>query len=385
MSKKLGEKSESRKNKKSIKKKKVLFTLGIAVFMALVTLAAVMEMSNYEYDVLDRYDDDQNRMARQLGDTLSLMYSDGRNDQEIIEYMDSLESSGSRFYVLTKENEVIFARDIVTTKGLGALKDKSRFYDRIEEQEVSIASAVFRGADSNMEIAVISDIYTVKADMGMIKHSYYVYMILALICLIMLAILEIMLGVWGSAEKKYINAQDMLERRNQDMEDLSEELMSDTSDTSEGTETKSPVAADNNYGFNTGIETVNGVSVFNVFTMRDLMVKSKKRGMENVHMMFFGVIFDQIHISRDQMFKCIQRFKEFLGDNEVLGRLRGGVFVVFSYKADREQVTIRYEELVKHFDEAVARLDVGVRHSIEYDDGRNMVAIMDSYTENGIR
>lgn len=382
MSKKLGEKSESRKNKKSIKKKKVLFTLGIAVFMALVTLAAVMEMSNYEYDVLDRYDDDQNRMARQLGDTLSLMYSDGRNDQEIIEYMDSLESSGSRFYVLTKENEVIFARDIVTTKGLGALKDKSRFYDRIEEQEVSIASAVFRGADSNMEIAVISDIYTVKADMGMIKHSYYVYMILALICLIMLAILEIMLGVWGSAEKKYINAQDMLERRNQDMEDLSEELMSDTS---EGTETKSPVAADNNYGFNTGIETVNGVSVFNVFTMRDLMVKSKKRGMENVHMMFFGVIFDQIHISRDQMFKCIQRFKEFLGDNEVLGRLRGGVFVVFSYKADRGQVTIRYEELVKHFDEAVAGLDVGVRHSIEYDDGRNMVAIMDSYTENGIR
>ena len=296
--------------------------------------------------------------------------------------MDSLESSGSRFYVLTKENEVIFARDIVTTKGLGALKDKSRFYDRIEEQEVSIASAVFRGADSNMEIAVISDIYTVKADMGMIKHSYYVYMILALICLIMLAILEIMLGVWGSAEKKYINAQDMLERRNQDMDDLSEELMSDTS---EGTETKSPVAADNNYGFNTGIETVNGVSVFNVFTMRDLMVKSKKRGMENVHMMFFGVIFDQIHISRDQMFKCIQRFKEFLGDNEVLGRLRGGVFVVFSYKADREQVTIRYEELVKHFDEAVAGLDVGVRHSIEYDDGRNMVAIMDSYTENGIR
>lgn len=382
MSKKLGEKSESRKNKKSIKKKKVLFTLGIAVFMALVTLAAVVEMSNYEYDVLERYDDDQNRMARQLGDTLSLMYSDGRNDQEIIEYMDSLESSGSRFYVLTKENEVIFARDIVTTKGLGALKDKSRFYDRIEEQEVSIASAVFRGADSNMEIAVISDIYTVKADMGMIKHSYYVYMILALICLIMLAILEIMLGVWGRAEKKYINAQDMLERRNQDMEDLSEELMSDTS---EGTETKSPVAADNNYGFNTGIETVNGVSVFNVFTMRDLMVKSKKRGMENVHMMFFGVIFDQIHISRDQMFKCIQRFKEFLGDNEVLGRLRGGVFVVFSYKAGREQVTIRYEELVKHFDEAVAGLDVGVRHSIEYDDGRNMVAIMDSYTENGIR
>ena len=382
MSKKLGEKSESRKNKKSIKKKKVLFTLGIAVFMALVTLAAVVEMSNYEYDVLERYDDDQNRMARQLGDTLSLMYSDGRNDQEIIEYMDSLESSGSRFYVITKENEVIFARDIVTTKGLGALKDKSRVYDRIEEQEVSIASAVFRGADSNMEIAVISDIYTVKADMGMIKHSYYVYMILALICLIMLAILEIMLGVWGRAEKKYINAQDMLERRNQDMEDLSEELMSDTS---EGTETKSPVAADNNYGFNTGIETVNGVSVFNVFTMRDLMVKSKKRGMENVHMMFFGVIFDQIHISRDQMFKCIQRFKEFLGDNEVLGRLRGGVFVVFSYKADREQVTIRYEELVKHFDEAVAGLDVGVRHSIEYDDGRNMVAIMDSYTENGIR
>lgn len=382
MSKKLGEKSESRKNKKSIKKKKVLFTLGIAVFMALVTLAAVMEMSNYEYDVLDRYDDDQNRMARQLGDTLSLMYSDGRNDQEIIEYMDSLESSGSRFYVLTKENEVIFARDIVTTKGLGALKDKTRFYDRIEEQEVSIASAVFRGADSNMEIAVISDIYTIKADMGMIKHSYYVYMILALICLIMLAILEIMLGVWGSAEKKYINVQDMLERRNQDMEDLSEELMSDTS---EETEPKSPVAADNNYGFNTGIETVNGVSVFNVFTMRDLMVKSKKRGMENVHMMFFGVIFDQIHISRDQMFKCIQRFKEFLGDNEVLGRLRGGVFVVFSYKADREQVTIRYEELVKSFDEAVAGIDVGVRHSIEYDDGRNMVAIMDSYTENGIR
>ncbi len=382
MSKKLGEKSKSRKNKKSIKKKKVLFTIGIAVFMALVTLAAVVEMSNYEYDVLDRYDDDQNRMARQLGDTLFLMYSDGRNDQEIIEYMDSLESSGSRFYVLTKENEVIFARDIVTTKGLGALKDKSRFYDRIEEQEVSIASAVFRGADSNMEIAVISDIYTVKADMGMIKHSYYVYMILALICLMMLAILEIMLGVWGSAEKKYINVQDMLERRNQDMEDLSEELMSDTSGK---TETKSPVAADNNYGFNTGIETVNGVSVFNVFTMRDLMVKSKKRGMENVHMMFFGVIFDQIHISRDQMFKCIQRFKEFLGDNEVLGRLRGGVFVVFSYKADREQVTIRYEELVKHFDEAVAGLDVGVRHSIEYDDGRNMVAIMDSYTENGIR
>lgn len=382
MSKKLGEKSKSRKNKKSIKKKKVLFTLGIAVFMALVTLAAVVEMSNYEYDVLDRYDDDQNRMARQLGDTLFLMYSDGRNDQEIIEYMDSLESSGSRFYVLTKENEVIFARDIVTTKGLGALKDKSRFYDRIEEQEVSIASAVFRGADSNMEIAVISDIYTVKADMGMIKHSYYVYMILALICLIMLAILEIMLGVWGSAEKKYINVQDMLERRNQDMEDLSEELMSDTS---EETETERPVAADNNYGFNTGIETVNGVSVFNVFTMRDLMVKSKKRGMENVHMMFFGVIFDQIHISKDQMFKCIQRFKEFIGDNEVLGRLRGGVFVVFSYKADREQVTIRYEELVKHFDEAVAGLDVGVRHSIEYDDGRNMVAIMDSYTENGIR
>lgn len=379
MSKKLSDRSG--KNVKSIRIKKVLFTLGIAVFMALVTLAAVVEMSNYEYDVLDRYDDDQNRIVKQLGDTLSLMYSDGRTDQEVIEYMDSLESSGSRFYVLSKGTEVIFARDMVTTEGLGALKDKTRFYDRIEEQEVTIASAVFEGAGSSMEIAVISDIYTVKADMGMIKHSYYVYMILALICLIMIAILEIMLGIWGSAEKKYINTQDMLERRNQDMEDLSEELMSDTPAEAE---TKKPVA-DGGYGFNTGIETVNGVSVFNVFTMRDLMVKSKKRGMENVHMMFFGVVFDQIHISKEQMFKCIQSFKDSLGDNEVLGRLRGGVFVVFSYKADKEQVTRRYQELTGSFDKAVSELNVGVRHSIEYDDGRNMVAIMDSYTENGIR
>ena len=359
-------------NRKKTKNGRMVgFTTFVIAFMIVVAVAMIWSVLSFEQDIVKCYQDDQRLIVEQLRDTIEVLYSTGSTDDEVSTYLDTLGGSGSRFYTLTKNQQVMFARDKVTTNGLGSLTEKEKFDKRIAQQDVEIVTASFTIANDEYELAVIYDRYYAKSNAKITRHSYYILGLLAITCLVMLALLEMMLGMWNKTEKNLLGTRQMLDQRNNDVKDLSEELMAGEGD-------KSDIAGSE---AGTGITAFEETEIYNVYTMRDLIVKSKDRQMGEVHMLYIRFLFNDRYVSKPEMFRNIHTLQGYLKPNEVFGEIRKGVFVVFVYKLTKEQAKNRFEELIRVCNQTAEDMNLSSDYCIEYDDGRDMIEIFDSYRE----
>ena len=172
------------------------------VFIAVMLAAMLVELHNNQEQYMSMYQKDQQQFIDQLANTLTYMMENGKTEQDIITYMgDEIEASGSRFFVLTKDDSVLFAKNDITTKCLGSLKDKQTFYKSIEQQDVIIQRVALLREFQNYEISVVSDVYSVKAEGNLNKHQYYILLVVAIMSLVLVSLLVTMLGYWNRRDQ----------------------------------------------------------------------------------------------------------------------------------------------------------------------------------------
>lgn len=321
MSKKFG-------NLKSI----TLMTVLIILFIAVIAFTAHLVVRDYENDVMAGYTSGEQKTCNAVMDTLTTMLSGDKTEEELISYMRSLDNSGSRFYVLSVNGTVVFARNDETTDGLGVYKDETKFYERIEEQDCEYVTSDYTGEGTLFQVGIVYNPYTVKAGMNISKHEYDIYVLFAVVGLVMLLLMEVILSLWSKNKTMVEQLNDTLLKRNRQLETMSEDLLQ------QGGE-KADLASSEG---STGISTADNISIYNVYTMRELLTKAVGRGMKAPVILYAMYRFGDLrYISKTEFFRMMAPVKEMLTEKEVLGELKKGVFAVFIFGENVPDARIR--------------------------------------------
>jgi 6-pyruvoyltetrahydropterin/6-carboxytetrahydropterin synthase len=215
----------------SIRYRMVSISLSVVVFIVVVVAALSFELYENQESYVEMYESQQQLFVDQLGKRFLQMYEDGKGDTQVIDCLThEVEASGSRFYVFTKDEEVLFAKNDITTNTLGSLKDKSAFFQSISSERISVLRSSFEAAGSSYEIAVVSDLYSVKTEGQLVKHEYYVLMAVAVMSLVLVSLMVTLVGTWNRTEKQLEGTQRELDLRNEKMEQISNEIGGFTGD-----------------------------------------------------------------------------------------------------------------------------------------------------------
>lgn len=315
-----------------------MFSISFSVFIFIMVVVAALAVELYENqeNYIKMYEDQQQLFVNQLESSFLQMYQDGKTDADVIEYLTKkVEASGSRFFVYTKGNEVLFAKNDITTKCLGSLTEKSAFYQSIENQDITIQKAGFSVEGHFYEIAVISDIYTIKVDGDLTKHQYYILLAVAIMSLVLISLLVTLLGSWNRTQKKLEGTEKELDIRNEKIEMISQEtgaLIGDKTDmlAKEG---------------ETGIIQSRETEFYNIYTIRMLLEKSEDPQLVPLQMIFLNVVMENRYFTKDEIFGAMKEIQNSLEKVEVMGEVRKGQFVILAYRTLPEQAKIRLKSI----------------------------------------
>lgn len=333
------------KNKEKYKVKKIftsihyrMISICLAVFMFIVVMVAALGVELYENQesYIDMYKEQQTMFVDQLGTIFGQMYECGKKDDDVVDYLSKqVKASGNRFFVLTKNNDVLFAKNEITTKTLGNLKDKEKFFERIEKQDVTIQKVRFSVERDNYEIAVISDIYTIKTDGNLIKHMYYVLLAVAIMSLVLISLLMTLIGSWNKTQRKLEGTRKELDIRNEKMEMISQETGIIASEKTDMMGTAGE----------TGIIQSEKTEFYNVYTLRMLLQKSEDVHLKPLQMIFLTMKMDDRYFGKDEIFGVMRKIQDSLLKVEVMGEVRKGKFVILAYKTTVEEAKVRLKAI----------------------------------------
>lgn len=322
----------------SLRYRMISISVTVIIFIAVMLAAMLVELHNNQEQYMTMYQKDQQQFIDQLANTLTYMMENGKTEDDIITYMeDEVEASGSRFFVLTKGDTVLFAKNDITTKCLGSLKDKKAFYKSIEQQEVIIQRATFLKDSQNYEISVVSDVYSVKVEGDLNKHQYYILLVVAIMSLVLVSLLVTMLGYWNRTEKQLEGTEKELDLRNEKMEQISQETGTLTGDKTDLL-TKEEV---------TGIIKSKKAEFYNIYTIKMLLQKSEDADLKPLQLLFINVVMGNQYFTKDQIFDAMEQVQDHLRPVEVMGEIRRGRFVILAYRTPYETAKKREKQIIE--------------------------------------
>ncbi|HCJ09479.1 MAG TPA: hypothetical protein DHV96_14315 [Lachnospiraceae bacterium] len=320
----------------SIRYRMISISISVVVFIAVMLAAILIELSNNQEQYMVMYREGQQQVLSQLADTLRYMAEGGTDDTGLVTYLsENVAASGSRFFVLVKGSDVLFAKNDITTRCLGSLNTKDALYDSLQTQSVSVLSATFEQEGQTYEIAEFYDVDTVKAEADLNKHQYYILLAVAIMGLVLVSLLVTMLGSWNRTEKQLKGAEKELDIRNEKMEQISQETGTLTGDKTDLL-TKEEV---------TGIIKSKRAEFYNIYTIKMLLQKSEDKELKPLQMILVNVVMGNQYYTKDQIFNAMERIKHHLRPVEVMGEIRRGRFVILAYRTPVETARKRIREI----------------------------------------
>ena len=320
----------------SIRYRMISISISVVVFIAVMLAAILIELSNNQEQYMVMYREGQQQVLSQLADTLRYMAEGGTDDTGLVTYLsENVAASGSRFFVLVKGSDVLFAKNDITTRCLGSLNTKDALYDSLQTQSVSVLSATFEQEGQTYEITEFYDVDTVKAEADLNKHQYYILLAVAIMGLVLVSLLVTMLGSWNRTEKQLKGAEKELHIRNEKMEQISQETGTLTGDKTDLL-TKEEV---------TGIIKSKRAEFYNIYTIKMLLQKSEDKELKPLQMILVNVVMGNQYYTKDQIFNAMERIQHHLRPVEVMGEIRRGRFVILAYRTPVETARKRIREI----------------------------------------
>lgn len=320
----------------SIRYRMISISISVVVFIAVMLAAILIELSNNQEQYMSMYRDSQQQVVDQLADTLQYRKANGEEDAELVTYLsEHVAASGSRFFVLVQGEEVLFAKNDITTKCLGSLSDRDALYKSLETQGVSELSSTFEQDGVTYEIAEFYDTDTVRTEGDLNKHQYYILLAVAIMGLVLVSLLVTMLGSWNRTEKQLEGAEKELDIRNEKMEQISQETGTLTGDKTDLL-TKEEV---------TGIIKSERAEFYNIYTIKMLLQKSEDKELQPLQMIFVNVVMGHRYYTKDQIFNAMEMIQHQLRPVEVMGEIRRGRFVILAYRTSAETARKRVRKL----------------------------------------
>lgn len=330
----------------SLRYRMISISISVVVFIAVMLLAILIELSSNQEQYMTMYREGQQQIVAQLADTLHYMKESAAEDAELVDYLsERVAASGSRFFVLVRGSDVLFAKNDITTKCLGSLRTKDALYASLQTPGVGMLATTFEQEGVTYEIAEFYDEDTVKTEGDLNKHQYYILLTVAIMGLVLVSLLVTMLGSWNRTEKQLKGAEKELDIRNEKMEQISQETGTLTGDKTDLL-TKEEV---------TGIIKSKRAEFYNIYTIKMLLQKSEDKELKPLQMILVNVVMGHQYYTKDQIFNAMERIQHQLRPVEVMGEIRRGRFVILAYRttveAARERVK-KIEEVCKEIEES---------------------------------
>ena len=320
----------------SIRYRMISISISVVVFIAVMLAAILIELSNNQEQYMVMYREGQQQVVSQLADTLRYMTDGGTDDAGLVTYLsENVAASGSRFFVLVKGSDVLFAKNDITTKCLGSLNTKDALYESLQTQSVNVLSTTFEHEGQTYEIAEFYDVDTVKSEADLNKHQYYILLAVAIMGMVLVSLLVTMLGSWNRTEKQLKCAEKELDIRNEKMEQISQETGTLTGDKTDLL-TKEEV---------TGIIKSKRAEFYNIYTIKMLLQKSEDEELKPLQMILVNVVMGNQYYTKDQIFNAMERIQHHLRPVEVMGEIRRGRFVILAYRTPVETARKRIREI----------------------------------------
>ncbi len=322
----------------SLRYRMVSISVSVIIFIAVMIAAMLVELYNNQEQYISMYQKEQQRYLELLADDFSYRLANGQKQEEIVSYLaNDVEASGSRFFVLTCKDTVLFAKNDITTKCLGSLKDKTEFYTSIQKQDVMVEKTSFTGGGNAYELAVVSDVYSVKMEGDLNKHRYYMLLAVAIMGLVLVSLLVTLLGYWNRTEKKLNGAEKELDIRNEKIEKISQETGMLTGDKTDLL-TKEEV---------TGIIKSEKAEFYNIYTIKMLLQKSEDAELKPLQIILVKVVMGNRYYTKDQIFNAMGRIQQGLRPVEVMGEVKRGHFVILAYRTPVAVAKTRIREITE--------------------------------------
>lgn len=359
---------------KQKEKVKIIFTsihyrmisICLCVFFFIVVMVAALGVELYENQesYIGMYEEQQAMFVEQLGTVFTNMYACEKTDDDVIRYLSkNVKASGSRFFVLSKNQEVLFAKNDITTKTLGTNKDKNKFFERIKKQDVTIQKFLFEVENDSYEIAVISDIYSIKTDGNLIKHMYYILLAVAIMSLVLISLLMTLIGSWNRTQRKLEGTRKELDIRNEKMEQISQETGIIGS---EKTDMQGSLGE-------TGIIQSEKTEFYNVYTIRMLLQKSEDVHLKPLQMIFLTMKMEDRYFGKDEIFGVMSKIQKTLSKVEVMGEIRKGKFVILAYKTTAEEAKKRLKDIQNICEKIEKEKGITIQCELSEEDGKTAI------------
>ncbi len=220
-------------------------SIASIILLAVMTLFGVYQMREYENSVLDIYAGQQDAYVQLVLDQINLQ--EDRTDQEIIEnILNSLDSSGQKYWTLSKNQSLLFVKDVTetnrykgfTTATYFASKSAINFLNGLQMNKVIhqtirmdgnryVASGVvfeYNGAQYKISLLTNDSIILDSNAFLASKIAIYTFIVVLLI----LAFLTVMiLGSMVDTRNQRIQAlSDRIEQQNREITRLEETIRS---------------------------------------------------------------------------------------------------------------------------------------------------------------
>lgn len=320
----------------SLKSRMFSISFSVVLFILVVLGAILYELHLNETNFLDMYTAQQQYFIKQLAGQLQDRYESGAEDAEIVSYLGSdVEASGSRFFALSKNDTMLFAKNDITTRCLGSLKDKDKFFDSLKDSEVKVQKETFTVDGATYTLYGITDTYSLLVDSGVIKHRYYILLAVSLVSFVMVALLLTLVGSWNRTQKQLEGTRKELDIRNEKMEIISRETGTLTSD-------KTDILSQ---GEEIGISQTADAEFYNVYTIRMLLRKSEDATLKPLQMFFLQVVMKDRYYTKKELFELMQVIQSKLTERDVMGEIRKGQFIILSYRMSEDRAKRREERL----------------------------------------
>lgn len=339
-----------------IRIKAILFPLVVFMLISLVFVGAELWQNSDYY--LKNVKEQQQKYNNIVASALEELYEDGAAEEDYIAYIKTkVEQSGNSWFYLSKDENMIFVRDEITTDSLGKYKNYHRFMNSY--YDTAIVHTYVRFGNGRYEIGAISAREYLLNQGKVVKHTIYIG-IAALLCTITyLALIIVLATKWNDADsdKKALKAELIEEKLK--IEALLLQLEQDV-DSAEKNKRR--------------------YTMYNRNMAETLLAKSDDEALYPIAIIMVKVLLANKMYTRRQLYNMMQVIQDKLNSNQLVAEIRKGEFAVLMYHTTVEEAQALKNRVFEEWREMEDMHGVIVKASvIGTNDGEQR--IMDCYEQ----
>ena len=322
--------------------------------------------------VIQAYEDDQEDYLQLLACNIQSVQKSGKDAEVLAFLQEQTVSSGERFLVYTRDSEVLWSKNDNTTNTLGKYAEITEFWKMIREQDVVVDTVRWTVGQEECTISVVSDMDSILERTSTIKHGYYIVIATGLVSVVLLGLLIALLESWNKAEKNLKGTKKELDKRNRKLEKVTSNAGNMGFEKALDDEMAKNIYVQNQYN--------SSHEFYDNNFLRIMLQKSDDEALKPIHYMFIHLDMMDRYYSRQEIFHFMRKIRSRLHQNEIMGEVKKGFFVILLYRLDDQQAKDRADEVYRY----CIRKSENAYRSIRYDlidvGVKKPVDVYDAYT-----